>query len=489
MLLSIIFLIYISPSVVKSWSSVDQTGLRGSFGTHEFLCDRAYDELEKHPAFEYIHFPSREKIREYSGINFKKQGKGPDNPKLTKYSEHYYNPRNEQGKAPASVLREYNDLKNSLRELMIAGGDPDTTTKEKLNTISETAARSAAWSGHFIQDMTCPFHVNGMMRDKVKTNNVPSEQELFKSMGPYSQSMNVPWTKLVERFREDKHKHSDWFDPVYWNGPDFEQSMVFMGSTHFVYEGVIEWNCGYNQVVFINTMEIVGSYLTEDRISREWEHGMSMDKLAINLAKNTQELLDSDTTGYVYIDPELFQTKIKLVKYSVSGGVSSFLGSLFSAAGADVKVPYMEWAQAIEGTYTVWRKSFSALIVRKDDIKLVKVPDKKDLYAVMVRVWNQDPECPATDVQLEFRTKDTHGKSLGRSTVKLDKSIATESSSDWISGGNIRIRELDKVDEEFKIPQKIGGSIRAAIKGVYKYVPDAEMAVVQYPLSKLDVDA
>ena len=149
----------------------------------------------------------------------------------------------------------------------------------------------------------------------------------------------------------------------------------------------------------------------------------------------------------------------------------------------------MEWARAVEATYTLWRKSFSALIVRKEDIKLVKVLDEKDLYAVMVRVWNKEPECPVTDVQFEFKTKDTNGKSLGNGTVRLDKSIATENSSDWISGGNLRISRLARVDEEFRIPEEIGGSMRLAIKGVYKYVPDAEMTIVQYPLSELDVEA
>ena len=312
LLFSIFFLILIFPSVVRSWSSLDQTGLRGSFGTHEFLCDRAYDELEKHPAFEYIHFPSQEKIREYSGINFAKEGKGPDNPKLTRYSEHYYNPRNGQGLAPKSVEREYNDLKNSLRALMIAGGDPGTATKEKTSIIFETAARSAAWSGHFIQDMTCSFHVNGMMRDEVNVNNVPSEQEFFEIMGPYSQSMNEPWAELVRRFREDEDGNSDWFDPVYFDGPDYEPSRL---STHFTYEGAVETNCGLDQAALINTTDMVESYLTKDRISREWKHDMSMDELAIRLATNTKDLLDNDTMGYLYIDPNMVRTKIDRVRF------------------------------------------------------------------------------------------------------------------------------------------------------------------------------
>ena len=491
LLLSVILLILIFPSVVKSWSSMNQTGLFGSFGTHEFLCERAYDELEEHPAFEYIHFPSREKIREYSGINFAKEGRGPDNPKLSKYSEHYYNPRNGQGLAPKSIAREYKDLNYSLRARMIIGGDPKGKYKwdQWDRFMGVNAARYAAWLGHFIQDMTCAFHVNGVIKSEVDANNVPSEQKLFEITGPYSQSMNEPWAKLVERFQGDADKNCDWFDPVYWDGPDSWKFLASMGSTHFIYEGAIEWNCGYNQAAFINTMETVESYLTEDRISREWEHGMSMEDFAMKIAKNTQEKLDSDTTGYVYIDPKSIRAKVTTVDYSAAGGVSSFLGTLFAAAGTDVKVPYMEWARAIEATYTVWRKSFSALIVRKEDIKLVKVPGRKDLYAVMVRVWNKDPDCPVTDVQLEFRTKDINGESLGRGTVKLDKSITTENSSGWISSGNLRISRLDTIDEEFRIPQEIGGSIRVAIKGVYKYVPDSEMAVVQFPLSELDMEA
>ena len=90
-----------------SWSSITTSG---KFQTHQFLNRHAYEKLISHPLIKngLLKIPSYIEIDKFSGVDISQNGNGPDNPELTKYSWHYYNPLIEQGKAPAATQHFFN---------------------------------------------------------------------------------------------------------------------------------------------------------------------------------------------------------------------------------------------------------------------------------------------------------------------------------------------------------------------------------------------
>ena len=96
---------WLSPHPALAWSSIDQKGFFGALATHQYLNEKAYSVLKKHPAFKESGFPFLAEIQYYSGVNAKVEGPGPDGEGNTRYALHYYNPVTRKGKAPETVDR------------------------------------------------------------------------------------------------------------------------------------------------------------------------------------------------------------------------------------------------------------------------------------------------------------------------------------------------------------------------------------------------
>src|SRR5208283_3878936 len=139
------------------WGSVTT----GGFNTHGCLDKQAYALLQTDPAFKGAIFPTLDKIEDNEGVNIEVwtpgvevEGPGPDREGATFYSEHYYNPRNREGKAPAST------------------GDWFVKLAARIDQD-----QAAAWGAHFLADTTVVYHVNGEYGSDL--------DELYKMVRPW----------------------------------------------------------------------------------------------------------------------------------------------------------------------------------------------------------------------------------------------------------------------------------------------------------------
>lgn len=133
---------------VYPWSSLNG-------GNHLDIDKTAYEMLTKTTGFNSKNFPDINSISKYEGMGYigkygadaydfeKYPNKG--NPYETyKWSNHYYNPDNSQGNAPFRAGYWYSVLVNEIK----AG-----------RAKSEKAAQAAAYLGHYVADVGCPYHI------------------------------------------------------------------------------------------------------------------------------------------------------------------------------------------------------------------------------------------------------------------------------------------------------------------------------------------
>jgi hypothetical protein len=469
----LVFIALICPKWLYGWSSVMPTttlgGRSSAFATHEFLNEMAYGELKKHPAVKrgIVRFPSLDEIQDHSMVDQGQNGNGPDNPRLSEYSWHWYNPERgvPESKAPNIIAKYYGDLRNTF----LAQHLTDNGTSQR-----GTGAHEAAYTGHFIQDMTCPFHVVGI---PIPSNKPAKEKPQWDSRGnlsrtspldkfalavksyavneemkariggPYRQYAAYEWRHLLDvafaAFNGDHKK--DWFDPNYYDG---NLLLPVETSGHFLYETAVEvaYKRGSSHAAEWNRRATERGY-----ISPLWHRGIKPEDFTRAVAKETRQRMvpGSDL---------VFDTRIP-----------------FSSQALIVKVPYDDWWRAIQATYTLWRLSFSALYVGHKDIRLVKLPEKPGLYDVQVSVRNLEPGENATNVSVigEIPNQKFRGNVDIPSVVPEEKQMPP-----WTSLGKI---QLDS-------PKRLPGNIRLTVKGTYQKTPDAQEAIYEYPLNAIETE-
>lgn len=220
-----IILLFLASFFAKAypWGSVTFLGI--SFETHQFITKRAYSFLEKDPAFDRDKFPSIEDILNYEGTPL-----GPDTEGLTLYSQHYFNPKLNQGKGPDSAGEEYRQLVRALMEGKI-----------------QAAAKCAAWSSHFMADMRVPYHVSGCTFEYIKeiyekhakdTDPIMLDATIYGS-GFSHVKPDYNFRRIIKRYLKAAEKSGskvDWFDPWYWNGNIGEG---YKTSSHIIWEVMI----------------------------------------------------------------------------------------------------------------------------------------------------------------------------------------------------------------------------------------------------------
>ncbi len=474
------------PKWLYSWSSVKPTTAIGGrsdvFATHEFLNEMAYEELKKHPAVKrgIVRFPSLDEIQDHSMVDQGQNGNGPDNPRLSEYSWHWFNPGRgvPEGKTPKIVAEYY----GALRNVFLAQSLMDNSSSPR-----GTGAHQAAYAAHFIQDMTCGFHVVGMpipsgtsgsekpyldgrgnlirsQLDKfmLTVSNYANNEEMKTRIGgPYRNFSSQEWRHFFSRAMNanTRDPKADWFDPNYYDGnqllnwadkfglPHIRYEAAVETSSHFLYEAAVEG--AYKKAYPSNEAEWNRRAKDRGYISSLWRNGMKPEDFTRVIARETRQRM-------VPGSDMVFDTRSNLAFLSV-------------------KVPYDDWWRAIQATYSLWRASFSALWIGHKDIKLVKVPERPGLYDVRVSIRNLEPGENATHVSIvgEIPNQKFKGVAEFKSVPPEEKQL-----SPWISIGKIL---LDN-------PKDLPGNIRLAVKGAYKKTPDAQEAIYEYPLNAIETE-
>jgi hypothetical protein len=481
----LVFLMLFVPSYSGySWSSTELTGM---FTTHQFLTRMAYAYLEQHPMIRdhIIPFPPLAEIEVYCGItikmaNYQKTivGEGPDNPSKSSFSDHYFNPSlpaDGAGNAPVRINELYAGLCRDISSTVTNG---------------ETA-RKAAYLAHYIQDMTCPFHVLGapdnylqftasaagpyiekygertcVLKDGVDVKKVcsnPVSNLIEGNLRYFEQDEAGFWDMMAERYKNDKTQGKNWFEPNYYNGyicPDYYTYL----STHFLYEAMVAHY--HNNPEMINRFSHLPNinFLTNNWNSLAISPSRS-GEFAKKLARFTKEDLDN-------YDPEFMFDPAKLISYTFvaykmlgfTGMLSAFEQKDLTRMKSTVPMPEKAWTTAIQATYTVWRASFSALFVDCDnDVELFQAGTNPDTYVARVKLTNYEPGETAKNIAVHLKQVSngaTHD--IGTATI-AELANNQNSNSTWV---------LFK--EPFALPAS--AQLKVEVTGTFDKVPDAGKA-------------
>ncbi len=387
----IVFFVMLQPAMAWAWSSTDF--LYTPFQTHEYFNQIAYEELEKHPAFMKSNFPSLPDIQNHSMVTKSRTGLGPDGAVNSYYSFHWYNPRANLGNAPAAAQAYYDRLLTSFEGK--TPGNQINVNGIRFNDPHVEPAHSAAYAAHYVQDMTCAFHVIGMPASDVNPDRVASNTV----NGPFRTYSLDDWRNFTYRYVLAKANDPlmDWFDVTYWDGNRLYSDMR---GSHFLYEGLVEmayknaksaaWMIEFQHQGF-QAPYWLNSESPRDRIAG----------IAERLASATRNALDSNANG-ARIDTVQFQKDLEIGLGTMSGGVAA---QVYQAVGNYIKVPYADWWAAIQATYCVWRSALCALWMEETDIEMLRLPGQKDQYKLRVVIQNLEKEAAVKDVKVEFSFK------------------------------------------------------------------------------------
>ncbi|GEM_PF-1979912 len=293
--------------------------------THQHILREAYRLLAADPAFDPKTFPTLEQILACEGVSWvnveftgagttgldvsKIAGPGPDSKGNSPFSMHYYNPARGEGGGPAAVKRYF----RYLAEGMLTGK-------------REALPKSAAWGAHFLADMHCPYHVNGVSRATAeqilaaadRSGGGDSSVSLGDDVkGRVTLSYLSPVKSLSNNFRTELTRFlktsEDWFDPWYYNGDS--ETLMSETSSHIAWESTVN----------------PGTYNLSGH-APGWPAG----------TKTLDRAVDARSEGTA-----------KLAVWA-AGLTRSQLEYFFN-------IPEPAINQAVRSVYTLWRASFSAL--------------------------------------------------------------------------------------------------------------------------------
>lgn len=315
--------------------------------THQHILRGAYNLLAADPAFDARTFPSLEAILAHEGVNWvnidftgegmsgldvsKIEGPGPDSKGNSPFSWHYYNPSKDEGSAPVAVNRFYRYLAEGMA----------TSKKEAL-------PKSAAWSAHFLADMYCIYHVNGVSRATAEA--IYKEQlggltntEIVTLGDDIKGSVKLSYLTPIKGYSNNFHTElirflktgEDWFDPWYFNGNT--ETMMSNMSSH------IAWESTVNPAAY----DLQG-------FAPGWENGPRSFDTSLNTRSDRAT---------------------KLAK-AAAALTSSQLEYWFDKPQPAVN-------EAVRGVYTLWRSSFSALT------PAIKIKEEVDILVVTGKVTNR----------------------------------------------------------------------------------------------------
>jgi hypothetical protein len=235
------------PAVAFPWASVAPYE-----ETHQYIVKTALGRLQADPAFSANSFPNFQQVEDYEGAVQSEDGRltglGADASGNSKYSEHYYNPAipgQDKGQAPTAVARNFSTLAQ----------DNLSGSKSAAGNGSKTAAYSAAYSAHFLADIFCPYHVNGVPRaiadqiwndqvvnalsDRKRTVDLSTSikgLDILAYLSPLKGLSNNFYTELSRFETLTTPAEFDWFDPWYYNGDTTYSGSYYVTSSHILFE-------------------------------------------------------------------------------------------------------------------------------------------------------------------------------------------------------------------------------------------------------------
>jgi hypothetical protein len=341
------------PRIILGWGCII-----GWFETHQYFLKMAYSRLMNERTVKNLknrgsfHFPEVEEILFHEGINRNLKGNGPDNEDNSSWSSHYYNPRTKRGGAPKAAADYYLKLKENL-----------------LKGQTTNAARDAAYMAHFIADLSCPYHVNGMPADEAyKAYEATRERWLVldKNIAGDTGGTTYNWDGEFKVFKsmrntEKEKKARDWFDPWYFN----RHTKNVVTSTHVEWEGLCK------PLVPSTFAPLYADGYIEVQSVKGNGTGASIEAFAQNIARDTRD------------------HQVQLWKFTTP-----------------LKDQY---EQIIRNIFTVWRASFSALHV--------EAKASPNSNVLEVNVTNLEDFETAQDVRIELRI--SGGKVIGESLKHL----------------------------------------------------------------------
>ena len=211
--------------------------------THQYIIATAFDRLKADPAFAPTLFPAFSAIKNHEGVQWTygdyylpaMSGVGADGHGMSTYAEHYYNPQTNEGEAPSSVARYYSAL---IRNNLLG-----------MKSTAEGGPKAAAYSAHFLADVTVPYHVNGASR--ATAEKIWVEQQAYRTQtvtlpqsitGLSVLSYKTPIKGLSHNFYTELSRfiiltdppELDWFDPWYYNGNT--EALMEKESSHILWE-------------------------------------------------------------------------------------------------------------------------------------------------------------------------------------------------------------------------------------------------------------
>ncbi len=457
------------------------------FTTHQFLTRMAYAYLQQHPMIRdhIIPFPPLAEIEGYCGLNIKITsnsktiiGEGPDNPLRSSFADHYFNPSfppDGAGNAPDRINELYASLYRDI-----------TST-----VINAKTARNAAYLAHYIQDMTCPFHVIGaphndlqftvaaagpyivkygertcVLKDSGDIRKVcsnPVSYLIENNMRFFEQDETGFWDMMAERYKLDKTQGKNWFEPNYYNGHICPELYTYL-STHFLYEAMVAHY--HNNPETINRFSKLTNinFLTNNWNSLALSPARS-GEFAKKLARFTKEDLDNYDPEFMFDPREL--VSYTFVAYKALGYVGMLTEALqkdVTAMKATVPMPEKAWTTAIQATYTIWRASFSALFVDcENDVQVFQAGENPDTYVARVKLKNYEPGETAKNINVTLKqVSNGVARDVGTATVS-ELPNTQNSNSTWLV-----------FKEPFIMPESAQLSVE--ITGTYEKVPDAGRA-------------
>jgi len=232
-----VVLLTLLPTAALPWGSLYPAE------THQYIIATAFERLKADPAFMPTLFPAFSAIKGHEGVQWTygnyylptMTGVGADGHGMSTYAEHYYNPQTNEGEAPNSVAQYYSVL---IRDNLL-----------QTKSTAEAGPKAAAYSAHFLADVTVPYHVNGASRttaekiwvdqDAFRTETVTLPQSIT---GLSALSYKSPIKGLSHNFYTELSRfiiltdppELNWFDPWYYNGnADF---LMEKESSHILWE-------------------------------------------------------------------------------------------------------------------------------------------------------------------------------------------------------------------------------------------------------------
>jgi hypothetical protein len=337
--LLVVAILVLLPVVAFPWASVAPLA-----ETHQYIVQTALGRLEADPAFEGDLFPNTEGVELNEGVELTAAGligKGADAHSRSTYSEHYYNPRTEEGNAPNSVAHYFSEL---IKDNIL----------NQQHQTEEGGPKAAAYCAHFLADIFVPYHVNGMSRDtaeKIWVNQKVYETQQITLPESVTGSMILSYMAPYQGGGQDRNFYPelnrfitltdppefDWFDPWYYNGTSMTYSEYFHSQS-------ID-----NPALITN----VSSHIL-------WEGRPSGEPTASAFHKQAGQGMD----GY---DPHWKNAAPTFDNPWVGQAEQARLFTIFKATETRDRqevyfnTPVLPLRDAIRAVYTLWRASFSGL--------------------------------------------------------------------------------------------------------------------------------